>query len=128
MIGFKNHHGIVIVKAAVIIFNQLADDRMVNLPQRVDNIRLFRFGRFEYKPLIYLTYIPMSRNGILTAGDIIKITISYVAFVYKILTDSFDIISMVNVRQLINPVKNILAKLINNIRRFIFCLSGDKSD
>ena len=88
-------------KAAVVIIYFRTDKRIVYFFQCTYNVNLLIFCYALNQTLIYLSYIPISGNGISAIRHIIKISLLDIRFIYKIITNSFYIVTMIHIRKIV---------------------------
>ena len=116
---------IFIVHTAVVIINFLADKRIIYFYQSINDAEFFPLRHLFNQSFIYLSYVPMGWDCIPALSDIIKRPIYDFCILYEVITYSVNIITVVNIRQIIYFLQSFFTQLINNVCSGIFCFSGN---
>lgn len=114
-----------VIEAAVVIFDQIADMRMINFFEGIDCVGLAPGGNHQYEALVHFSDIPMHRDGIFASRDIVENPGFNPAFFDKIIADIVDVIAMINIGKVINLRQIFCAQSIGDDGGFIFCFSGN---
>ena len=113
---------IIVVKAAVIVLYLFADKRIIYLYQHCYNVWLMFSHSPKYKPFVHFPNIPMGWHGIPGIWYIVKNAFANTCFPDKAITDLVNIVTMVNICQIIYFLYTFPAKGIDYGIPVVFCL------
>ena len=91
----------IVIKAAVEILNFVADKGIICCKKCINNVHIFFFSNAKNKSFIYFTNVPVTWNRIFCSRDVVKISLCNSGRFDKIITDTVDIVAVVNISQFI---------------------------
>ena len=127
-ISLQNALRIIVVEAAVVIVDLVAQKGIVRGNQRINHIDTALFSDSKDQTLVYLANVPMARNGIFGVGHIIECTGEYTRCIDKIIAHTIDVITVIDVGQIVNFSETISPECIDDDCAAVFGLTCDIVD
>ena len=105
------------------IINLCTEKRIIYFYQRIHDTNLFFLCHLFDQTFVYFCNIPMRRYRISAIRYIVKYSIWDFRFFYKIFAYPVNIVTMINICQIIDFLQPVFTKPVYNISSLIFCFS-----
>ena len=95
--------GVFVIHAAVVVVDVVAEERVVDLKQRIDNGDVFGRGDLFDQALVDLADVPVGGDGIAAGGDVVKGPGGDAGLFDEVVTDAVEVVAVVDVGQVVDP-------------------------
>ena len=120
--------GVFVIHAAVVVVDVVAEERVVDLKQRIDDGDVFGRGDLFDQALVDLADVPVGGDGIAAGGDVVKGPGGDAGLFDEVVTDAVEVVAVVDVGQVVDPGDALLAQGVDHVSPGVFGLAGNVVD